>query len=86
MTLTTPSAKKYFLKAAIGLAAALGAAVYFGQSDNAPKEHPADPMAAAAKIVAENMQKPCAENAGKISAILLSDPKLKCNGPHVLAP
>lgn len=82
-----PAIKSVFAKAAIGLAAAaalVAGAVYFSGSDSAPAKD--DPMSAAQKIVTENMAKPCAAEAAGISAILLSDPNLKCDGPKVVAP
>lgn len=85
---TARSSKSAFTKAAIGLAlagATIAGAVYFsGSSSDAPAQ--SDPMEAARKIVTENQAKPCAANAAKISAILLSDPRLKCDGPNVVAP
>jgi hypothetical protein len=78
-------------KTAIGLvsAGALAAAFYFafsGPGANDTKPAGVDAMTEAAAIVAANLAKPCAAEAGKISAILLSDPKLTCNGTKVAAP
>jgi hypothetical protein len=80
-------------KTAIGLlvSGALAAAAYFafnGSNDyQTPVNTPgADPMTNAAAIVAANLAKPCAKAAGEISAILLSDPNLTCNGTKVVAP
>lgn len=79
-------------KTAIGLtvAGALAAAAYFafsgaGTNDN-NKPAGVDAMTEAAAIVAANLAKPCAAEAGKISAVLLTDPKLTCNGTKVVAP
>ncbi len=84
----TRTAKSAFTKVAAGIVlagAAIAGALYFsGSSNDTPAQ--VDPMAAARKIVTENQAKPCAANAAKISAILLSDPRLKCDGPNVIAP
>lgn len=83
---TIPALKISFTKAALGLvagAALVAGAVYFSGND---ARTPEDPMSAAQKIVSDNLAKPCAAAAGEISAILLSDPNLKCDGPKVLAP
>lgn len=78
-------------KTAIGLtvAGALAAAAYFafsGAGTNDNKSAGVDAMTEAAAIVAANLAKPCATEAGKISAVLLTDPKLTCNGTKVVAP
>lgn len=89
---TTRTSKSAFTKAAVGLAlagAAITGALYFsGSFSGASNDNPVrvDPMEAARKIVRDNQAKPCAANAAKISAILLSDPRLKCDGPNVIAP
>lgn len=78
-------------KTAIGLvsAGALAAAAYFvfsGSGTNDTQPTGVDPFAEAAAIVTANLAKPCAAEAGKISAVLLADPKLTCNGTKVAAP
>ena len=83
--------KSNFKKAAIGLTVTgvLAAAAYAGFSalnGNDNETVSIDAMAKAAATVNANLQKPCAMNAAQISAVLLSDPNLECDGPRVASP
>lgn len=81
------TSKNAFAKVAMGLTAAaalVAGAVYFSGSGTAPAGDNA--MEAAQKIVSENQAKPCAAAAAQISVLLLSDKRLKCDGPNVVAP
>lgn len=69
-------------------ALALGAAVVTGVVMNKSSETPeqSDPISAGVKTVSDNLNKPCAAEAAKISALLLSDPRLKCDGAKIVSP
>lgn len=69
---------------ALALGAAVVAGVVMNRSSDTPEQ--SDPISAGVKTVSENLAKPCAAEAAKISALLLSDPRLKCDGPKVIAP
>ncbi|MGZ9097969.1 MAG: hypothetical protein ACXW30_06720 [Micavibrio sp.] len=73
---------------AIFCALALGAAVVTGVVMNTSSESPtqADPISAGVKTVYDNLNKPCAAAAAKVSALLLSDPRLKCDGAKIASP